>query len=247
MRGIERFVVNPLGIEQFGVRKKGFDPFSAASLGLGVVTSFLGGRSASKASKESLAKLRAEEARENASYLRQYNQDVTDRASGQNLIRMASDIYDRDIKRTAGAKAVAGGTDASVQMAKDARNKAVGDTIANMKAMDDSRKDSIQARHDAAQRSFTQQEMAIENQRAQNITNAAQNASNAIMQMGSAFESSTNLQGGDNKGTDVAPATEAQPISRGAGAPNAIVNAAKDVRGEPTEGEYKDFYNKIFS
>ena len=198
MRGIERFVMNGV-IDPFIPMRKEW-VLSAIGAAGSLVSSIFGGAASSRAAKEANRRLRAEEARENASYLRQYNQDVTDRASGQNLIRMASDIYDRDIKRTAGAKAVAGGTDASVQMAKDARNKAVGDTIANMKAMDDSRKDSIQARHDAAQRSFTQQEMAIENQRAQNITDAAQNASNAIMQGASAFESSTNLQGGDNKG-----------------------------------------------
>jgi hypothetical protein len=200
MRGIERFVMNGL-FDPFVPRKK---ELITELLGAGsFLTSIWGGAESAASARRAQAALRADKARENAGYLRRYNQDVTDTASGQNLLRRASEIYDRDVRRTQGAKAVAGGTDAAVQMAKDARNKAVGDTIADMKAMDDARKDRLDAQHDAAQRNYTQQEMAIENQKAASITNAAQNASNAMMQMAGSFENNTNLQGGDNKSTPV--------------------------------------------
>jgi hypothetical protein len=82
-------------------------------------------------------------------------------------------------------------------MAKDAGNKMVGDTIANMKAMDDARKDRIDAQHEANLNNFAQMDMNREITRANAITEAAGNASNAIMQAASAFE--PDLTGGANK------------------------------------------------
>jgi hypothetical protein len=90
-------------------------------------------------------------------------------------------------------------------MAKEAGNKMVGDTIANIAATDQARKDNVDNMHRQAQEKFAQMDIAREQQRAQNITNAAQSASNAIMQAAGAVEQAginkVNLQGGSNGGT----------------------------------------------
>ena len=170
---------------------------AAIGAGVGLASSLIGGAAASRAAEEAERRQRAREAAEMASYTRRYNQDVTDTASGQNLIRLAKDHAKEQWKKAAGAQAVAGGTDAATQMAKDAGNKMVGDTIANMKAMDDARKDRIDAQHEANLNNFAQMDMEREINRANAITDAAGNASNAILQAASALE--PDLTGGANK------------------------------------------------
>lgn len=188
----------------------GFTPshkqWIAAAIGAvgGLATSLIGGAQASAAARAAERRQREQEARENAWYTRRYNEDYVDTAAGQNLVRRAKEYAKENWKKAAGAQAVAGGTDAATQMAKDAGNKMVGDTIANIAATDQQRKAQVDNMHRQAESQFAQMDMARENQRAQNITNAAQNASNALISIGGAVEqagaSRVNLQGGSNGG-----------------------------------------------
>jgi hypothetical protein len=118
-------------------------------------------------------------------------------------------------------------------MAKDAGNKMVGDTIANIAANDVARKDSADRQHEKAQARFAQMDMNREMQRAQNISNAAQSASNAIMQAGAAIDQAsvkpTNLQGGSNNSTPVT--TETTPTIDGGSTTNTVVGY--NGSGEP--------------
>lgn len=175
---------------------------SAIGAGVGLASSLFGGISASKAAREAEKRQRRQEAKENAWYTRRYNEDYVDTAAGQNLVRRAKDYAREQWKRAAGAQAVAGGTDAATAMAKEAGNKMVGDTIANIAATDQARKDNVDNMHRQAQEKFAQMDMNRELQRAQNITNAAQSASNAIMSVAGAVDQASaakpNLQGGSN-------------------------------------------------
>ena len=80
----------------------------------------------------------------------------------------------------------------------------VGDTIANIAAADTQRKAQVDNMHRQAEANFAQMDMNRELQRAQNITNATQAASNAMMSIGSAVDQASakapNLQGGSNNG-----------------------------------------------
>ena len=168
----------------------------------GLATSLFGGISASKAAREAEKIQRQQEAKENAWYTRRYNEDYVDTAAGQNLVRRAKDYAREQWKRAAGAQAVAGGTDAATAMAKEAGNKMVGDTIANIAATDQARKDNVDNMHRQAESQFAQMDMQREMQRAQNITNAAQSASNAIMSVAGAVDQASaakpSLAGGSN-------------------------------------------------
>jgi hypothetical protein len=89
----------------------------------------------------------------------------------------------------------------------------VGDTIANIAATDQARNDNVDNMHRQAQDRFAQMDMAREQQRAQNITNAASAASNAIMSAASAADQASspakpNLGGGNNNSTPVMPTDE---------------------------------------
>ena len=184
----------------------------ATALGVagGLASSLIGGNAAEQAAREAERRQRALENKENAWHTRRYNEDFLDTAAGQNLVRRAKDYARENWKKAAGAQAVAGGTDAATAMAKEAGNRMVGDTIANIAAADSQRKANVDAQHRQAEQGFAQMDMQRANQRAQNITNAAQNASNAIMNVGAAIDSAGNLAGGSNKGV-VAP-TEANNL-----------------------------------
>lgn len=201
----------------------GFTPshkqWIAAAIGAaaGLASSLIGGSQASAAARAAERRQREQEAKESAWYNRRYNEDYVDTAAGQNLVRRAKEYAKENWKKAAGAQAVAGGTDAATQMAKDAGNKMVGDTIANIAATDQSRKAQVDNMHRQAEQQFAQMDMNREMQRAQNITNAAQNASNAIMSAAGAIEQGSakapNLQGGDNKGTPVTTSPVVTPSS----------------------------------
>ena len=149
--------------------------------------SLIGGAASAAAERRAEARQRAEEAKEQAYYNRRYNESYVDTAAGQRLITRAKSIYDSQIKKAQGAAAVGGGTDASVQMAKDSANKAVGDTIADMAAQDTARQERADEHHRAAESRFAAMDMQREMQRGQNIANVASAASNAIFQAGSAL------------------------------------------------------------
>ena len=215
---VTKFVNQPLGMGISGVPSR--KEWIAAAIGAvgGIASSLIGGAAASDAARAAERRQRQQEAKENAWYTRRYNEDYVDTAAGQNLVRRAKEYAKEQWKKAAGAQAVAGGTDAATQMAKDAGNKMVGDTIANIAATDQSRKAQVDNMHRQAEQQFAQMDMNREMQRAQNITNAAQNASNAIMSAGAAIEQGSakapSLQGGDNKGKIVVQPTT-DPIKQG--------------------------------
>ena len=188
------------GLGLVPTRKMWIGAALGAAVGLG--TSLLGGMQASKAAKAAERRQRDAEAKEDAWYNRAYNQDYVDTAAGQNLVNRAKEYAREQWRKAAGAQAVAGGTEAATAAAKEAGNKMVGDTIANIAATDEARKMQADRLHRQADAQFTQQDMAREQQRAQNITTAAGNASNAIMSAAMAAEqagtSKTDLTGGSN-------------------------------------------------
>ena len=199
---VTKIVKQPLGMGNcFAPSRK---EWIAAALGAaaGIATSLFGGVQASKAAEEAEKRQRRQEAQEEAWYNRRYNEDYIDTKAGQNLVRRAKDFAKENWKKASGAQAVAGGTAAATAMAKEAGNKMMGDTIANIGANDENRKMQADNLHRQAQNQFAQMDMAREMQRAQNITNAAQSASNALMSVGSAVDQastrSANLQGGNN-------------------------------------------------
>lgn len=204
---VTKFVNQPLGMSISGAPSR--KEWIAAAIGAvgGIASSLIGGSAASDAARAAERRQRQMEARENAWYTRRYNEDYIDTAAGQNLVRRAKEYAKEQWKKAAGAQAVAGGTDAATQMAKDAGNKMVGDTIANIAATDQSRKAQVDNMHRQAEQQFAQMDMNREMQRAQNITNAAQAASNAIMSAGAAIEQGSakapSLQGGSNNGKPV--------------------------------------------
>ena len=178
-----------------------------AMAGASLASSLIGGLSASSAAKDAEERQRVQEAKEEAWYRKKYNENWLDTAAGQALVNRAREVAKENWKRAAGAQAVGGGTDASVAMAKEAGNKMMGDTLSNIAVADQQRKENVDNQHHQAQEKFAQMDMNREMQRAQNITQASQGASNALLSaagaLGSANAGAASLKGGSNGGVDL--------------------------------------------
>lgn len=161
-----------------------------AGLALGAASSILGGVSSAAAAKRAEQLRREQDARNAAWFARKYNESYIDTAAGRNAIRQATDYARTMTKRAEGAAAVTGGTDAATAQAKESANKMVGDTIGQLAAQDTARKESAEATYMQQQDQSTAMQMANQQQRAAGIAQAAQGASNALIQ-GAAMLGST--------------------------------------------------------
>ena len=183
----------------------------ALSLAGGVASSLFGANKAKKAARRAQAENTYRTNAEKAWYDKNYNTDYLDTKAGQNLMRRAKEVQDEYVRKADGAAAVGGGTAASVAMAKESANKAMGDTIANIAAQDTARKQHVEDAHLANTQQLSRERQQIEQQKAQNTSDAAQNASNAMFnfgvnQLGSELEGAkavkTNTLGSNGKPVD---------------------------------------------
>lgn len=156
----------------------------AAALAGGVASSLFGANKAKKAARRAQAENTYRTNAEKAWYDKNYNTDYLDTKAGQNLIRRAKEVQDEYVRKADGAAAVGGGTAASVAMAKEAANKAMGDTIANVAAQDTARKQQVEDAHMQNTQQLSRERQNIEQQKAQATSEAAQNASNAMVNFG---------------------------------------------------------------
>ena len=183
----------------------------ALSLAGGVASSLFGANKAKKAARRAQAENTYRTNAEKAWYDKNYNTDYLDTKAGQNLMRRAKEVQDEYVRKADGAAAVGGGTAASVAMAKESANKAMGDTIANIAAQDTARKQHVEDAHLQNTQQLSRERQQIEQQKAQNTSDAAQNASNAMFnfgvnQLGSELEGAkamkTNTLGSNEKLND---------------------------------------------
>lgn len=207
----------------------------AAALAGGVASSLFGANKAKKAARRAQAENTYRTNTEKAWYDKNYNTDYLDTKAGQNLMRRAKEVQDEYVRKADGAAAVGGGTAASVAMAKEAANKAMGDTIANVAAQDTARKQHVEDAHLQNTQQLSRERQQIEQQKAQNTSDAAQNASNAMFnfgvnQLGSELEGAkavkTNALGSNESGNDNTNVTHTPQVN-----PTAIAYEAQYGKG----------------
>ena len=200
--GLGRGIGTSSDVLSVGVREPKLWIATAIGAGVGVLSSILGGSKAAKAEREAMKIQKRREAAHNAWYNRAYNEDYVDTAAGQNLLRRAKQFYNETVRRAKGAEKVGGATNAATAMAKEAANKAYGDTVANISAQDTARKMRVDDMNEQAQERYAQINANREIGRAGYINNAAQNAANAAFTVGAAVDqanaNTTNLAGGGN-------------------------------------------------
>lgn len=147
---------------------------SIISAGVGAAGSILGGIAASKAMKKVRDNLNQQKTDNQNWYDRTYNEDATQRADAQRLLTMTEDSIKQRNNAEAGTQAVMGGTDESVAAAKEANNKSLTDTVSNINAAADNRKDNIEQEYQNRKDNIDNKLNDLQIKNAQNIATAAQ-------------------------------------------------------------------------
>lgn len=147
-----------------------------------VASSLYGASKSAKANKEVQEKLDAERTATEAERRRKKYESWTDTASGMNTIRMLRDEGDRAYKRMSGAAAVGGATEASVAAEKELQNLKQAEVIAQANANFEDKKDNIDASYRQQLSGLNQQQIALDQQKANNVAQAAQGVSSGLMQ-----------------------------------------------------------------
>ena len=142
--------------------------------GLSAAGAIFGGISASKAMKKAKRNVEAQRKKNQDWYDQRYNEDATQRADAQRILTQTEESIKQRNRAAAGSAAVMGGTDESVAAAKAANNEALADATAQIAANADARKDSIEATYLQNDNAFVEQLNAIEQGKAQAVSQAVQ-------------------------------------------------------------------------
>lgn len=146
---------------------------------MSVGASIFGGIKNAKAMKEVQANLEQQKKDNQNWYDRRYNEDSTQRADAQRLLTMTEESIKNRNKQAAGAAAVMGGTEESVAAAKAANNQALTETMSQISAQADARKDAIEQQ-------FQQNNTALQNQMNEMTMKKAANTAQAVQGVASA-------------------------------------------------------------
>ena len=161
---------------------------SLIGAGLGAAASIIGGIKARRAAAKANRMLDQQQKDNQAWYDRRYNEDATQRADAQRMLTMTMDRMRRRNQAAAGTAAVMGSSPEAVAVEKEANAQALADTASQIAAAGAARKDQVENQYLANKNALTQQQIAVKNQQAQNIAQATQGASQALMGAGAAVD-----------------------------------------------------------
>lgn len=157
---------------------------AAAAIGSSI---YSGVRSA-KAAKAKQKALNKQKAENEAWYQRRYNEDPTQRADAQRLLRLTEDKIRQSNQAAQGTQAVVGGSEASVAATKEANAKALSDTMSDIAARGEARKDQIEASYMQRKQALDSQQANYDEERANNETQAVASGLQGISQAAGAID-----------------------------------------------------------
>ena len=111
------------------------------------------------------------------------NQDYTLRTDVQNAINRQRELLDEQYKRARATNVVSGGSEESVALQKEAANKALADTTADIAAAGANYKDQVEQQYRAQDAALNQQQAQSYQQQAAQTAAAASQAVNAGLNM----------------------------------------------------------------
>lgn len=166
---------------------------SLVGAGLKIGGSIYGGIKASKAMKQVRKNIQEQQEQNEDWFNQRYNEDATQRADAQRLLRMTEDSIKNRNQQAAGAQAVMGGTDESTAAAKEANNEALSGVVSNINAAASSRKDNIEGQYRQRNAQLEQQLDNLAMQGAKNTMQAAQDVGNTSAALAGSFDGGDNL------------------------------------------------------
>lgn len=106
-------------------------------------------------------------------YEQRMAEDYTKRADVQNILRKQKELLQEQYQRARATNVVAGGTDESLALQQQAANQAMGDTMADIAAQSENYKEGIENQFHAKDAELNQQQIGLEQAKAQAVANAA--------------------------------------------------------------------------
>lgn len=107
-------------------------------------------------------------------------EDYTQRTDVQNVLRKQRELLQEQYRRAQATNIVAGGTDESLALQKQAANEAMGETMANLAAQGADYKERVEEKYRATDAALNQQQIGIEQAKAKNIAEAAGQMGSAV-------------------------------------------------------------------
>lgn len=159
--------------------------------------SIFGGIQAAKAARKRKESVERRKQENQAWYDRRYNEDATQRADAQRLLTMTKDAIRERNRSAAGRQAVMGGTDSSVAAEKARNAQMLGNTVSQINAQGEARKDRIESQYLGRKDSLDNALENIEQNKANQITKAAEGVGKAGAAIGVAIDTPLD-EGWDN-------------------------------------------------
>lgn len=160
---------------------------AAISLAGQLGSSLFSGISQAKAAKKQKKNIEQQKAENEAWYNRRYNEDATQRADAQRLLRLTQESIRNRNREAAATQAVVGGTEESVAATKEANAKALAETASAIAAQADARKDNIEQQYINRNQVLNDQLNGIEASKIQQTAEAGSQAISAFGNLGSAL------------------------------------------------------------
>lgn len=142
----------------------------------GAIAGAIGSARAARKSNKMIAD---QKAKNQAWYDRRYNEDYTQRADAQAVLENTRRLLSERDKRASASNVVMGGTDEAVAMSKQASNEALAQTMAGINAQADQYKQNIEGQYLANDGAMTQQQIAVQQQKARDIAQAGSGMASA--------------------------------------------------------------------
>lgn len=207
--------------------------------GLGLASSIAGGIANRKARQKQEQMIAQQQKENQAWYDRKYNEDPTKRADTVRLLtQMQEQIKNRN-KAAKGRQAVMGGTEDSTTAVKEANNKTLADTTAQIVAANDARKDNVENQYMARKSQLQGQQMGLEAEKAADTANAVAGVAGTAANIAAAVDSGT----GKSKAPDMNVTQE--QLNGIAKNPNDTLGLKAQATSLPNEGELNSLGAKL--
>lgn len=160
-----------------------------AGAAVGIGSSIFGGIKSARAARKAKRRIEQSKRDNEAWYNRRYNEDATQRADAQRILRKTQDIIRERNRQAAATQAVTGGSEESVAATREANANALADTASAINANADARKDNIEQQYRARANELDDKLVGVDMQRSQNIANAASQAVKSAASIASSLDS----------------------------------------------------------
>lgn len=143
-------------------------------------SSIYGAIKSSQANKKAMELLQNQRDENRKWYEQRMAEDYTKRADVQNVLRKQKELLQEQYQRARATNVVAGGTDESLALQRQAANQTMGDTMADIAAQAEEYKEGIEQQYRTQDAALNQQQIGIEQAKAQSIANAAGQVGSAV-------------------------------------------------------------------